>query len=31
MPDDVVPPLVDKVMNAPAEIIMTVSKVFEYN
>ncbi len=30
VPDEVVQPLVDKVMNAPAEMIMTVSEIFEY-
>ncbi len=30
VPDEVVQPLVDKVMNAPEEMIMTVSDVFEY-
>ena len=30
VPDEVVQPLVDKVMNAPAEMIMTISDVFEY-
>ena len=31
VPDDVVQPLVDKVMNAPQEMIMNVSDIFEYN
>lgn len=31
VPDEVVQPLVDKVMNAPADMIMEVSDVFEYN
>ena len=31
VPDDVVQPLVDKVMNAPAEMILTVSEVVKYN
>jgi formylmethanofuran dehydrogenase subunit E len=30
VPDEVVQPLVDKVMNAPAEMILDVSEVFEY-
>ncbi len=30
VPDDVVQPLVDKVMNAPAEMILIASEVFEY-
>jgi formylmethanofuran dehydrogenase subunit E len=30
VPDDVVQPLVEKVMNAPADMLMTVSDVFEY-
>jgi formylmethanofuran dehydrogenase subunit E len=30
VPDEVVQPLVDKVMNAPAEMIMAISDVFEY-
>ncbi len=30
VPDKVVQPLVDKVMNAPKEMIMTVSEIFEY-
>ena len=30
VPDEVVQPLVDKVMNAPAEMIMVVSEIFEY-
>ncbi len=30
VPDAVVEPLVEKVMNAPAEMLMTVSEVFEY-
>ncbi len=30
VPDEVVQPLVDKVMNAPAEMIMTISDVFEF-
>ena len=30
VPDEVVQPLVDKVMNAPAEMIMVISDVFEY-
>ncbi len=30
VPDEVVQPLVDKVMNAPAEMIMEVSDVFEF-
>ncbi len=31
VPDDVVQPLVEKVMSAPAEMIMNVSDVFEYS
>jgi formylmethanofuran dehydrogenase subunit E len=31
VPDDVVQPLVEKVMNAPEVMIMNVSDVFEYN
>jgi len=31
VPDEVVQPLVDKVMNAPAEKIMVISDVFEYD
>ncbi len=30
VPDNVVQPLVEKVMNAPAEMILTISDVFEY-
>lgn len=30
VPDEIVQPLVDKVMNAPAEMIMATSEVFEY-
>jgi len=30
VPDEVVQPLVDKVMNAPAEMIMVISDIFEY-
>ncbi|MCF6185062.1 MAG: FmdE family protein [Bacteroidales bacterium] len=30
VPDEVVEPLVEKVMNAPAEMIMNISEVFEY-
>ncbi len=30
VPDEVVQPLVDKVMNAPAEMIMEVSEIFEF-
>ncbi|MCF6358053.1 MAG: TraR/DksA C4-type zinc finger protein, partial [Draconibacterium sp.] len=30
VPDEVVQPLVDKVMNAPAEMILEVSDVFEF-
>ncbi len=30
VPDDVVQPLVDKVMKAPAELIMTISDIFDY-
>ncbi len=30
VPDDVVQPLVEKVMNAPAEMILTISDVFDY-
>jgi len=31
VPDDIVQPLVDKVMNAPADMIIVISDVFEYN
>jgi formylmethanofuran dehydrogenase subunit E len=31
VPNEVIQPLVDKVMNAPFEMIMNVSDVFEYN
>ncbi len=31
VPDNVVQPLVDKVMNEPAEMTMVISDVFEYN
>ncbi len=31
VPDEVVQPLVDKVMNAPDEMILKVSDVFDYN
>ncbi len=31
VPDEVVQPLIDKVMNAQAEMIMVISDVFEYN
>jgi formylmethanofuran dehydrogenase subunit E len=31
VPDEVVQPLIDKVMNAPAEMIMVVTEIFEYN
>jgi formylmethanofuran dehydrogenase subunit E len=31
VPDHVVIPLVVKIMNAPAEMIMVVSEVFEFN
>jgi formylmethanofuran dehydrogenase subunit E len=30
VPDDVVQPLIDKVMKAPAEQIMTISDIFDY-
>lgn len=30
VPDDIVQPLVDKVMNAPSEMIMNISEVFGY-
>jgi len=31
VPEEVVQPLVEKVMNAPVEMIMNVSEVFDYN